>query len=845
MALDEYANKRSFGKTPEPAGSATASSSQTRSGVFCVQRHRARRLHYDLRLEVDGTLKSWAVPEGPSLDSAIKRLAVHVEDHPIEYGTFEGVIPPGNYGAGSVMLWDHGRYEVLGDPPAEAQLARGDFKFRLDGKKLHGDFVLVRTRQNKGRDWLLIKKKDQHAQSGWDIGLSPLSVTTGRTQEEIAAGVQAPDPSGLEQIKGAVQAPMPSMLSPMMAFARSQPPADPGWLFEVKWDGVRALCFLENGSLRMISRNGNPMDRQYPELAVLAETVRAATAILDGEIVALDERGLPGFGLLQRRMHVGDAGSAANLARTQPVTLYVFDLLYLDGWDLRRSALEDRKRLLGAILTPSGPIRLSDHFTNQGAELFHLARQSGLEGIVAKRLGSPYESRRSPNWLKIKVTQQQEFVICGYTTGERDYFSSLVLGLYDHDKLVYAGNAGSGFDQASLELVFAKLGPLVTAEMPFDTRPEMLHPPVWTRPELVCEVRFSSWTEDKRLRAPVFLGLRNDIGPKECIVETEQAVSEVQLVIPPPLVADTRDKIILTIDDRRLSFTNLNKVYYPREGYTKRDLINYYSQIADLILPYLEDRALSLRRYPDGIEGESFFQKEAAGHFPDWLRIEPIYSSHNEAPIRFVVANDRASLLFLANLGCIDQNPWMSRIGSLEHPDFLLIDLDPQDCGYDRIVEAALLVRQKLDALELAGYPKTTGGDGMHIYVPIEPVYSYEQVRSFAQILAGVLANERRDLFTTIRAVSRREKNKVYFDWAQIATGKTISAPYVLRAYPGAPVATPLEWREVRPGLTPQQFHIRNVLERFARLGDLFAPVLEAPQRLEPALQKLDSLVRR
>ncbi len=844
MALEEYARKRSFDKTPEPSGESPAKPAGTLGGEFCVQRHRARRLHFDLRIEVSGVLKSWAVPEGPTLDPNEKRLAVHVEDHPMEYATFEGVIPPGNYGAGSMMLWDHGSYEVIGDPPAEGQIERGDFKFRLHGKKLHGDFVLVRTKQNKGKDWLLIKKRDEHTIDHWNIDQYARSVKTGRTQEEIAASLDG-DPTQLEKIPGAVAASMPATLAPMMAFSASQPPADPGWMFEVKWDGVRALCFLDRDGIRMISRNGNAMDRQYPELAVLRDAVDADSAILDGEIVALDERGLPSFGALQHRMHVSDPSSAAAYSRKLPVTLYLFDLLYLDGYDLRGVALEDRKRLLATILNPGERIKLSDHFIDQGKELFALARQNGLEGIVAKRLGSVYESRRSASWIKIKVIQQQEFVICGYAKGERDYFGSLILGLYEGNQLVYVGNVGSGFDQNSLAMIGNLLKPLVTDTMPFATRPEMLLPPVWTKPELVCEVKFSVWTHEKRLRAPVFLGLRNDITPRECVAESDLPAGEAKLQIPPPLFTDDREKVILDIEGRRLTFTNLNKIYYPEQGYVKRDVINYYHQVADLILPYLRGRALSLRRYPDGIHGESFFQKEASEHFPDWLRVEPVYSTHNEAPIRFVVADDRAALLFLANLGCIDQNPWMSRIESIEHPDFMLIDLDPQECDYDKIVEAAQLVRQKLDAVGLTGYPKTTGGDGMHIYVPLEPIYTYEQVRGFAQVLYHLVAMERPALFTAQRAVSKREKNRVYFDWAQLASGKTISAPYVLRAYPGVPVATPLEWREVRPGLTPQQFHIRNVLERFARVGDLFAGVLDKPQRLESAFEKLDALVRR
>ncbi|MDX1983136.1 MAG: DNA polymerase ligase N-terminal domain-containing protein, partial [Bryobacteraceae bacterium] len=411
MALEDYARKRDFEKTPEPAGAAAPTSPETRRGVFCIQRHDATRLHYDLRLEVGGVLKSWAVPQGPSLDPKDKRLAVHVEDHPMDYGGFEGNIPKGNYGAGSVMLWDNGTYEVIGDPAAEGQLARGDFKFRLHGRKLHGDFVLVRTKTPANKDWLLIKKKDDHTVEGWNIDAYAYSILTGRTQEEIAADLAA----SLEKLTGAARAEMPRKITPMLAQAAARPPRDPGWLFEVKWDGVRSLCFVENGQANFISRNGNNMDRQYPELAALPAALKAQSAVLDAEIVALDETGLPSFSLLQRRMHVGDRSAAAALAQNQPVILYIFDLLYLDGWDLRRCAIEDRKRLLKTITITSDRFRLSDEFLDQGEELITLARQTGLEGIVAKRLGSAYESKRTPDWLKIKIFHQQEFVLCGYT----------------------------------------------------------------------------------------------------------------------------------------------------------------------------------------------------------------------------------------------------------------------------------------------------------------------------------------------------------------------------------------------------------------------------------------------
>ena len=827
MNLDEYRRKRSFDKTPEPPPK-PASVTGTR---FYVQRHQARRLHYDLRLEAGGVLKSWAVPKGPTLDPGEKRLAVLVEDHPIEYGNFEGTIPAGNYGAGNVRVWDRGTYELVGDEDFEQQMARGDLKFKLHGQKLVGEFVLARMKnRGKGDEWLLIKKKDFAAKTGWDA------------EDDISSVVAvAIDAAGLA---GAVRAEMPGEITPMLATASNALPQGPEWLFEMKWDGVRALCYLEKKNVRLVSRTGNRIEKQYPELAGVREAIAAESAVLDGEIVALDEKGRPSFGALQSRIGARPS-AAAQLAHTQPVVFFAFDLIYLNGYDLRRSPLLERKRALQSIVFPSPLIRYSEHFTGNGEKLLQFAREHELEGVVAKRASSQYQSKRGTDWIKVKVVSQQDFIICGYTKGEREHFGSLVLGLYEGEKLVYVGNVGSGFDQALLKKIYDLLQPLKTAKRPFAEEPGIRDQIFWTRPELVCTVKFSSWTHEKRLRAPVFVGLRNDVSARDVGHETiatgepQVAPTESRLKLLPPKVAE----VLLKIDGKQLKFTNLNKVFYPKEGYTKRDVINYYDAVSELLVPHLRERPLSLKRCPNGIDGKFFFQKEAAESFPSWLRTEPIFSEHNQAPINFVVADDRASLLYLANLGCIDQNPWMSRMGSLEHPDFVLIDLDPSDCGYDRIVEAAQLVRGKLELLAMEGYPKTTGGDGMHIYIPIEPRYTYEQARTFAEILARLAANERPDLFTTPRSVSRREKGKVYFDYLQISTGKTISAPYVLRAYPGAPVSTPLSWGEVTRGLTPAQFHIGNVLERFARLGDLFAPVLNNKQKLESALERLEPVV--
>jgi bifunctional non-homologous end joining protein LigD len=848
MGTERYAGKRRFDRTPEPAPA--AGPPPVSGNRFCVQRHHAGRLHYDLRLEMDGVLKSWAVPKGPTLDPAEKRLAVLVEDHPLEYGGFEGVIPKGNYGAGSVMLWDRGTFQVIGDMAVQGQMQRGDLKFILQGEKLRGAFGLVRLDgRGKGNEWLLLKKKDPFATPGWDAEQYSRSVLTGRSQEEIAqntAATVSPSLISVAGIPGATAAPMPSALVPMRAHAAATPPEGDEWLYEIKWDGVRVICYVSEGRVRLVSRNGNPCDIQYPEISVLPHRLSAQTAILDGEIAVLDEQGRPSFAALQHRIMASDAHRIAHLARTRPAVLFAFDLVYLDGYDLRQSPLAERKRALEAILKPDGVFRYSQHFAGDGERVLAAARQQGLEGIVAKRAASRYESKRSRDWIKVKTVSQDEFVLCGLTAGEREPFGSIALGQYHGGRLVYTGNVGSGFDETMLAEVDRVLRPLATQHCPFHPAPKLPNPTTWLRPERVASVKFSSWTPDRRLRAPVFQGLRFDVDPKECLRGTSEVQTEsVPDPAPPQLLVTGPDSAGLTLDGRRLKFTNLNKVYFPSSGYTKRDLINFYDAVAELVLPHLRGRPLSLKRYPEGIEQEFFFQKDIPKTFPSWLRVEPIVTSPGEEPTRFVVCDDRSTLLYLANLGCIDQNPWMSRAGSLGNPDFILIDLDPVECGFDRIVEAAQLARQKLEALGLESYPKTTGGDGMHLYVPIEARYSYDQARAFAQIIATLLAAERPDLFTTPRKVSKREKGKVYFDWMQIAEGKTISAPYVVRAYQGAPVATPLAWREVVPGLLPARFHLRNALERFAHAGDLFSPVLTKPQPLEPAMKNLEKLVRR
>lgn len=833
MPLNEYARKRHFDKTPEPPPDEPTGKQGERGGFFCVQRHDASHLHYDFRLEVNGVLVSWAVPKGPSLDPARKALAMKVEDHPLDYGTFEGNIPENNYGAGSVMLWDKGHYDVLGDMDASAQITRGDFKFTLHGVKLTGSFAIVRMKRSaKGNEWLLIKKPDEFAVPGYDINEFAWSIATKRTQEEIANNVQS---ATAADVKGAKKAPLLANPEAMFATAGTKPTAGSKWLYEIKWDGVRALCRVQNGAVQMFTRTGNRCDRQYPELQDLPDHLAVKNAWLDGEICVMDDDGRTRFELIQPRIHANPRSIPA-LTQSTPVTLFLFDVLYADGYDLRGATLEDRRQFLQTVVSPGPHIRISQTFESEGEQMFEAASKMGLEGILAKDRHSKYEAGRSKHWYKIKVLNEQEFVIGGFTAGEREYFGSLILGVYEDGKLRHVGQVGTGFDERTMKHVFSKMKPLITTESPFAKRPR-IKDVTWVKPELVCQVRFLEWTKEKILRGAVFISLRDDKQANEAVEELAS--------IPTPESTEfnlTGKEKTVEIDGHALKFTNLEKVFFPKDNWKKRDLLEYYNAVSAWLVPHLKDRPLSLKRYPNGIAGKFFFQKDAGDQLPDWMQCAVMVEGDPPRKKHYALANDRASLLYLTNWGCIDQNPLTSRTGNLDHPDWMLLDLDPVEAPFDLIVDAALLVREVLKELGLIGLPKTTGGDGMHVYVPLQPVYSYDQVRSFAEILSHLVIAKEPDLFTTPRSVAKRQKNRVYFDYLQIGTGKTISAPYVVRAYDGAPVSTPLEWKEVKRGLKPLDFRIDNAIERFQRVGDIFAPVLAGAQRLENALEHINDM---
>ncbi len=864
MGLEEYQRKRDLGTTPEPPARAGKSAKSLR---FVVHKHAASHLHYDFRLELDGVLKSWAIPKGPSLDPSVKRLAMMVEDHPYDYGDFEGVIPKGNYGAGEVIVWDAGTYGAPGatDPEqGERQLReglkKGDLKFVLSGRKLNGEYALVRIKGDKDNTWLLIKKKDQFA-SAEDVTLQDRSVVSNLSIDELRAGkapkpAAAPEPA--EPVRpvrpgGPAPDPMPHRITPMLAGSAAEPFDDPGWLFEIKLDGYRAIAEIENGQVQLYSRNNLSFNKRFPAIVSSLASL-PVTAVLDGEVVALDEKGRSYFQLLQNSQRTGEPN----------LYYYVFDLLYLDGKDLRGEPLLARKERLRALLPKIPWVRFSDHITEYGREFFELARENNLEGILAKRADSRYfAGRRSGDWLKIKIRLQQEAVICGFTQprGSRKGLGSLVLGVYENDELVYIGLTGGGFDDAGLKEMYAALQPLVQPESPFRQQVKTSMPATWVRPELVCEVEFSEWTDENVMRQPIFLGLREDKDPRSVVREIAEVQSQVPHEQSTDFDADAGEPAAekpaaarpsskkggakkgeesVVIDGQKLILTNLDKVFWPEEGYTKGDVVDYYRKMAPVILPYLTDRPESMYRTPHGITELGFYQKEAGDLLPPWITAKEIYSKHVDKNIRFLVCQDEATLVYMANLGCIEINPWLSRLQQLDYPDYLVIDLDPEDIPFGKVVETALAVHEVLESAGAASYPKTSGATGIHIYVPLGARYDYETAGGFAKLVA-TLAHHKVPGFTSLLRSPKERQKKVYLDFLQNKPGQTLAAPYSIRPRPGATVSTPLAWEEVKPGLDPRRFTIRTIGERLERVGDLFQGVLGPGIDIERCLEQLQN----
>ena len=832
--LGAYHAKRRTDGTSEPMGAATPAPSAG-DRLFVVQKHAARRLHYDLRLEMDGVLMSWAVPRGFSLDPAEKRMAVQVEDHPVEYADYEGVIPEGNYGAGPSIVWDRGRWVAL-EPPEEG-LEKGKLLFELHGYKLRGVWTLVRTkgaRQTEpGKDWLLIKHRDAWSHPEPTV-FPEESIVSGLLVEELpeardraAALRQELKDAGARERAVTVDA-----VKVMLAEVAERPFSNPDWVFELKLDGYRLLAAQEGGRVRLCYRRGNDATSLFPEIAKAMQALPFRGLVLDGEVVVCDDDGRPVFQRLQKRSQITRSADVARAALAHPATYYAFDLLGYDGLDLRGLPLTTRKAALGRILPPRGPLRLADHVVGEGETLWAEVERRGLEGVVAKKAASTYRGGRSGDWLKLRVLHTSDFVVVGFSPpeGARVGFGALHLAGYDGESLVYVGRAGSGFTQKQLLALSERLksdriaapacaGPLPTGRG---------H--VWVEPRVAAEVRYTEWTEEGLLRQPVFLRLREDKPLQDCAVP-RRSVEEA----PAPAVAPDPAA-------RQVKLTNQGKIFWPEEGYTKGDLVEYYRTVAPVLLPYLKDRPVVLTRFPDGIHGKSFFQVNAPGFTPDWIRTEHFFNEEEQKDVDVFVCDDLDTLMFLANSGTIPLHLWGSRSGRLSQPDWCIIDLDPKTAPFSDVIEIARTVHELCKGLRLPVYPKTSGQSGIHLLIPLGAQITYEQCRALAQLLATLVVQEMPDKATLVRSPIEARGGRVYLDWLQNGHGRLMVSPYCLRPQPGAPVSTPLLWKEVAPGLDPKAFTLRTVPERLARMRrDPMSDVLTEAPDLLAALSRLES----
>ena len=949
MSLTLYNKKRRFNETSEPEGKEKSSKGSLR---FVIQKHDASHVHYDFRLEMAGVLKSWAVPKGPSLNPADKRLAMMVEDHPFAYRNFEGIIPAGNYGGGTVIVWDEGTYEPLAGEKLSRkeqenlllkELYAGNLKFTLHGKKLKGEFALFQMKARGERSWILVKKKDEYA-TDEDVTEKNTSAKTGKTIAQVAAenGTVPNHPeeeirpkakqkketrskvegkSGVkksaakksvksalsrsektaikkkilntlgDQIDKARQTPLPEDVVPMLATLINEPFDNDEWLFEIKWDGYRAVAYCDEENVGLVSRNLTPFTEKYFPVTEALQQL-GLNAVFDGEIVAVNEKGLAEFQLLQNWQNTP--------ARLQ---FFIFDILWLGGYDLTSLPLIERKRILKEVLPQDDAvIKYSDHVTGKGIDFFNVAVSQGLEGIMAKKANSIYQpDTRTNDWVKIKVNLRQEVIIAGYTQprNTRKFFGSLLLGVYDGDELVYIGHTGSGFNTKSLEMIYEKLQPLITDESPFVKTPKTNMPATWVKPKLVCEIKFTEWTKDRMARHPIFMGLRDDKKPKNVTFEkavTMATIKGASSIKPraaskkkemttkakarspkqqsvraktkskthegeekePPVKKSvkssskskqtttnlvlTGEEQVITLNGHELKLTNLDKLYWKKEKFSKGDMINYYLQMAPYILPYMIDRPQSLNRHPNGIEGPNFFQKDMKGKLPDWMETHEDFSESTNETVEYLVCSNEATLIYMANLGCIEMHPWHSRTQSWQKPDWCLIDLDPDKTNtFNQVIETAQTVKKVLDAIGADCCVKTSGSTGIHIYIPLGAKYDYDQSKQLAELIVTLVNQELPELTSVERSPAKR-KGKIYLDYLQNRETQTAAAPYSLRPKPGVPVSTPLDWSEVKKGLTPTTYNAKNIFERVQSVGDLFKPVLGKGINLEKVLKKLASL---
>lgn len=919
MALKKYIEKRNFKESPEPKGGKPDS----QKFRFVIQKHDASHLHYDFRLEMEGVLKSWAVPKGPSTDPKVRRLAMMVEDHPYDYRNFEGIIPSG-YGAGTVMVWDEGFYtpaEDAGKTKKEqdkyfrSQIHKGKLHFILKGKKLKGEYALVKTNGMGENSWLLFKVKDDYA-STEEITLKDKSVISRKTLAQIektsknfygakrvkeASTVSkkekalntrkdvraASDKNKKEKIKATKKAmakkqaikkklnlktrsflskiprsKIPNKLKPMLASLVEKPFNEEGWTYEVKWDGYRTLAFCNKSAVELKSRNDTSFnDKFYPVVEALSDW--SANVLLDGEVVVLKDDGSSSFGDLQNWRSEADG----------QLIYYVFDILWYEGKDLTTLPLIQRKEILKKILPKHEIIKYSESFGGSGIDFFEAAKKMGLEGIVAKKLDSIYNAgERSHAWLKIKANKRQEMVIGGYTINEDSSkpFSSLLLGVYDGNELVYTGKVGTGFNISTQKEMLKQFKSLTIKKSPFTKLPNInkpsrfrRNPPhakvIWLKPQLVCEVSYTEMTNDGVMRHPSFEGMRIDKKWKEVVrekatvstkskktstvrsskIKAKKTISSSGKKDREALLNSTEETQVLKIKGHELKFTNLNKVYWPKEKITKRDLLNYYHQVAPYILPYLKDRPQSMNRHPDGITGQSFYFKDVSGKAPDWIDTYSYISDADGRERQYLVAKDEASLLYMASLGCIEMNPWSSRVQKENYPDWCILDLDPAKNTFNQVIEAAQVTNQILQTLGITSYPKTSGSTGMHVYIPLGAKYTYEQSKEFARVIAQ-LVHQQLPRFTSIERLVKARAGKMYLDFLQNRAQATIAAPYSVRPKPGATVSMPLHWDEVKKGLKMSDFTIHNAVDRIKEMGDIFKPVLGKGIDLKKVIRQLE-----
>ncbi|HEY6107523.1 MAG TPA: DNA ligase D, partial [Gemmatimonadales bacterium] len=731
-ALGTYRAKRSADRTPEPSGTVAAAPGRR----FVVHQHAATRLHFDLRLEMEGVLRSWAVPRGPSNNPADKRLAVHVEDHPIEYGEFEGIIPEGNYGAGAVIVWDRGLWVPLEDPVAGME--KGKLLFELRGYKLKGVWTLVKIKKGV-KEWLLIKERDGYVSTNGDQ-FPRGSVLSGLTVEELRDGESktAKLVAELKRLKAPRRAVRAEDVPPMLAETREEPFTRAGWLFEVKLDGYRMRIAREGGKARLITRNGNDYTAAFPELERAVRALPCEGLVMDGELVILDEQGRPSFQRLQNRARVGRAPDIRHAAVENPATVYVFDLMALEGFDLRPLPLVKRKAMLKKLLPEAGPLRFSEHFEKDGEALYDQAVGLGLEGIVAKKADAPYTSGRSDLWLKVRADKTGDFVVVGYTEprGSRGGFGALHLGAYRDGKLGYIGRAGSGFSAKQLKEVSADLERLRLDKPPFAGPVPAERESRWVKPELVAEVRYKEITGDGLLRQPVFLRFRDDKKAEECVVEGAGSRERSEPALEPAALPTAPRSPLPEV-----KFSNLQKIFWPEEGYTKGDLIEYYRAISGWMLPYLAERPLVLTRYPDGINGKSFFQKDAPEYAQAFVRTVTIWSEDSQRELDYFVCDTEDSLLYIANMAAILLHVWSSRVATLETPDWCILDLDPKDAPFTDVVTVAHAVKELCDDIGLPTGIKTSGSTGLHVLIPLGRQCTYEQSRTLGGLLARVIAS--------------------------------------------------------------------------------------------------------